>query len=65
MSITEIEKAIKDLPATEVNELMDWFAAYHAEIWDRQMADDLSNGRLYSVLADVNSEIDSGLAKPL
>jgi hypothetical protein len=33
MSIVEIENAIKDLPPEGVNELMEWFVAFHAEVW--------------------------------
>lgn len=65
MSIVEIENAIKELSAEKVNELMDWFVKYHSEIWDDQIARDLEDGRLDSILAEADSEIASGSAKPL
>ncbi len=65
MSIVEIENAIKNLPPEKVNELMDWFVSYHAEIWDKQIAGDLGNGRLDSILSEVDAEIDSGVGRPL
>ena len=65
MSIVEIENAIKQLSPEKVNELMEWFVKYHAEIWDDQIADDLEAGSLDPVLADVDSEIAAGKAKPL
>ena len=65
VSIVEIENAIKNLPPEKVNELMEWFVKYHAEIWDEQIADDLETGRLDPVLACVDSEIAAGKAKPL
>jgi hypothetical protein len=65
MSIVEIENAIKNLPPEKVNELMDWFVKYHAEIWDDEIASDLKDGRLDSILAEVESDINSGVAKPL
>lgn len=65
MSIVEIENAIKDLPLEKVNELMEWFASYHAEIWDERISEDLEAGRFDSILSDVGSDIASGVAKPL
>jgi predicted nucleotidyltransferase len=65
MSRTEIEVAIKQLPAQEVSALMAWLERYHAQIWDKQIADDLETGRLDSLLAEVDKEYEMGLAKPL
>ena len=65
MSIKEIEAAIIQLPAQEVSALMSWLERYHAQIWDKQIADDLEAGRLDALLAEVDKEYDSGLAKPL
>ncbi|PYS99593.1 MAG: hypothetical protein DMF63_10935 [Acidobacteria bacterium] len=65
MSILEIENAIKNLSPEKVNELMDWFVAYHAEIWDEEIETDVKEGRLDSILNEVNSEINSGNAKPI
>lgn len=65
MSIAEIENEIKKLSTDKVNKLMEWFADYHAELWDRQIAEDADAGRFESVFAEVDSEIAAGLAKPL
>lgn len=65
MSITEIESAIEKLPAEEVSELMEWFEVYYHQMWDRQIADDLESGKLDSLLAEVDEEIEAGLATPL
>ena len=65
MSIADIEKAIRNLPPEKVNELMDWLVKYHAEVWDDEIAKDLEGGRFESILAEVESDISSGVAKPL
>ncbi len=65
MSIKEIETAITQLSADKVRELMSWLERYHAQIWDKQIADDLEAGRLDSLLAEVDKEYEAGLAKPL
>lgn len=65
MSILEIENAIRELPPEKLNELMEWFVGYHAEIWDKQIAADLEGGRFDALLQEIDLEIDSGMAKPL
>jgi hypothetical protein len=60
MSIKEIESAIEQLPAKEVAELMDWLAEYHAQVWDRQIEDDVNTGRLDALLDEVDRECDAG-----
>ena len=65
MSVAEIEKAIEQLPAQEVAELMTWFENYYHQLWDKRIESDLDAGRLDALLAEVDEEIESGLAKPL
>ena len=65
MSITEIETAIRKLPASQVSELMTWLEGYHEQTWDNQIAADLEAGRLDELLAEVDAECEAGLAKPL
>ena len=65
MSVKEIEAAITQLPAQEVAELMSWLAEYHAQIWDKQIEDDLEAGRLDALLAEVDKEYQAGQAQPL
>ncbi len=65
MSIVEIENAIKKLPADKVGELVEWLQNYYAEVWDKRIADDLVPGRFDPVLAEVDRQIDAGLAEPL
>ena len=65
MSVKEIEKAIVELPNKEVGELMSWLAEHHAQLWDKQIEDDLDAGRLDALLAEVDQEYEAGLARPL
>jgi hypothetical protein len=65
MSIAEIESAIAQLPPAEVSALMVWLQEYHAQLWDRQIEDDLESGRLDSLLAEVDKEHGAGLTRPL
>ncbi len=65
MSIQEIEAVIARLPSHELAELMTWLEEYHAQVWDRQIEDDLEAGRLDNLLAEVEREYESGLGRPL
>ena len=65
MSIKEIETAITQLAAKEVVELSTWFENYHAQVWDKQIADDLNAGRLDAFIDEANKEHEAGLSRPL
>lgn len=65
MDIREIEAAISQLAPKDVVELLQWLEEYHAQLWDKQVEDDLESGRLDSVLAEVEAEYESGLSRPL
>lgn len=59
MSVKEIEKAIVELPNKEVGELMSWLAEYHAQLWGKQIEDDLDAGHLHTLLAEVDKEYEA------
>ena len=65
MSIAEIEAAISELPRGDVDKLMRWLSAHYADLWDKQIAEDLDAGRLDGLLGEVEAEIGAGLATPL
>jgi hypothetical protein len=65
MGVKEIESAITQLSAGDLAELMAWLAEYHAQVWDKQIEDDLEAGRLDALLAEVESDYQAGLAEPL
>ena len=65
MSVKDIENAITKLPAREVFDLMSWMAEYHAQIWDKEIEDDLQAGRLDALISEVDMEYEAGLARPL
>ena len=53
MTVKEIEQAIEQLPRHELAELTTWFTEYQAQVWDKQIADDLDSGRLFSLPDDL------------
>ena len=65
MGVKQIEKAITQLPAKELAELVSWLEDYHAQVWDKRIEDDLESGRLDALLAEVDQEYEAGLTQPL
>ena len=45
-TVHEIEQAIRALGPQDLAALRDWFAAFDAEMWDRQLERDVAAGRL-------------------
>ena len=56
MTVSQIESAIKELPANEFCTLAEWFEEFEASTWDDQIKADLDDGRLKSLIdeAEVN-----------
>ena len=65
MGVKQIERAITQLPARELAELVNWLEDYHAQVWDKRIEEDLEAGRLDALLAEVDEEYEAGLAQPL
>jgi hypothetical protein len=65
VGVKQIERAITQLPAKDLAELMSWLEDYHAQVWDKRIEEDLKTGRLDALLAEVDDEYEAGLLKPL
>jgi len=65
MGVKEIETAITQLSAKDVAKLAGWIKDYQAQLWDKQIEDDLEAGRLDALLAKVEKEYEAGLSQPL
>jgi hypothetical protein len=48
-NLQEIEQAVSQLSAEELADFRDWFAEFDAEMWDRQLEEDVAEGRLESL----------------
>lgn len=65
MGVKQIEEAITQLPPKELAELASWLEDYHAQVWDKQIEEDLEAGRLDALLTEVDEECEAGLTEPL
>ena len=65
MTLEDMEVAIRNLSPKELDELMAWFEEYYAQVWDKQIDEDVNSGRLDNLLADVDKDYNSGLSESL
>ena len=63
--LEKIEHEIASLDPADVHKLAEWLAAYQADLWDRQIAEDAKSGRLDKFVETANAEIASGKFRPL
>ena len=63
--LEQIEKAVTALSPTEVKQFANWFAEFHADLWDQQIAADAQSGRLDKFLTEAKAEIAAGKVRDL
>ena len=59
-TVHEIEQAIRNLAPQDLAALRQWFAAFDAELWDRQMEQDVAAGRLDWLAKEALRDLDEG-----
>ncbi len=59
-SVHEIEEAIRNLAPQDLAALRQWFAAFDAELWDRQMEQDVGAGRLDGLAEEGLRDLSEG-----
>ncbi len=66
MTLKAIKEAITELPDAERISLIDWLNLQDANVWDRQMEADFSEGGAgMALLQHWDAEIQSGQSTPL
>ncbi len=63
--LEKIEQDIASLTPGEVAKLARWFAEFHADVWDRQIADDANAGRLDNLADQALASHHAGKTRPL
>lgn len=65
MDVKEIETAIAQLPPAKVAELARWLEEFQGRIWDKQLEQDLTAGRLDGLISEAKQDLESGRCEPL
>ena len=63
--LEQIEKAVTALSPAEIKQFANWFAEFHADLWDQQILADAGSGRLDQFLAEAKAEIAAGKVRDL
>ena len=63
--LEQIEKAIAVLPHDDIVALADWFAEFHADLWDKEIEADAKAGRLDKLVAEARADHKAGRTTPL
>ncbi len=61
-TVEKIERDIRELPASDLRRLREWFVQYDAGLWDRQIEEDAAQGKLESFAAEAVEEHQAGSA---
>jgi hypothetical protein len=60
MSIEELQSAVAQLPAEELDRFSQWFEEFLAEQWDRRIEADILAGRLDAAGRRADEEFEAG-----
>jgi len=64
-SITEIERAVQQLPPEELAKFREWFAEFDGTAWDRQIEQDAKAGKLDALADEALEDLRKGRCKEL
>ena len=65
MSVEELQAAVAQLPAEELDRFSQWFEEFLAEQWDRRIEADILAGRLDAAGRRADEEFEAGRCTPL
>jgi hypothetical protein len=65
MSIEELQAAVAQLPAEELDRFSHWFEEFVAEQWDRQIEADIRAGGLDAAGRRADEDFEAGRCTPL
>ncbi len=64
MRVEELELAISRLSRDDLARLAEWFAEFHAEMWDRQFETDVKAGKLDRLARQAKKDLGAGKCNP-
>ena len=65
MSVEELQSAVAQLPAEELDRFSQWFEEFLAEQWDRRIEADVLAGRLDVAGRRADADFEAGRCTPL
>jgi hypothetical protein len=65
MSVEELQAAVAQLPAEELDRFSQWFEEFLADQWDRRIEADILAGRLDAAGRRADEDFEAGRCTPL
>ena len=65
MSVEELQSAVAQLPAEELDRFSQWFEEFLAEQWDRRIEADILAGRMDAAGRRADADFEAGRCTPL
>jgi len=65
MSVEELQTAVAQLPAEELDRFSQWFEEFLADQWDRRIEADILAGRLDAAGRRADEDFEAGRCTPL
>lgn len=59
-TVNEIEEAVAHLPRKELQTFRSWFQEFDAEAWDRQLEQDVKDGKLDAMADEALRDFEAG-----
>ena len=64
-NVKAIEEAVKALSLQDLATFRRWFADFDSAAWDRQIQQDLADGKLNDLIAEAAADYETGHAREL
>jgi len=65
MSVEELQSAVQQLPAEQLDRFSRWFEEFLADQWDQRIEEDIRAGRLEAAGRRADEDFDAGRSTPL
>ncbi len=65
MSVDELTKAVAELPPDKLAKFRAWFEVFSADLWDREIEEDIKAGKLDKLADEALAEHAKGLTRNL
>lgn len=65
MSVVEVEKVVSQFSRVELSEFQVWFEEFLADMWDKEIEEDVAAGRLDFLIREAEEDIKHGRTMPL
>ncbi len=60
MNIEDIEREVSQLPSEDLRKFSEWFEEFKADLWDKQIEEDIMAGRLDAFAEEALRDLREG-----